>query len=52
VNPDDVGGHRMMRVGKHEAGALLDGVEWKQFPNVGLLASADTESEEVADVLD
>lgn len=32
VNPDDVGGHRMMRVGKKAAGALLDGVEWKQFP--------------------
>jgi protein gp37 len=32
VNPDDIGGHRMMRVGKHAAGALLDGVEYKQFP--------------------
>src|SRR6202012_4014672 len=25
-----------VRVGKHAAGALLDGVEWKQFPEVAV----------------
>lgn len=34
VNPDEVGGHRMMRVGKRDASSLLDGAAWKQFPKV------------------
>lgn len=32
VNPDDVGGHRMARVGKKTAGRLLDGVFHDGFP--------------------
>lgn len=30
----------MLRVGKHNSGALLDGVEYKEFPNVDALAHA------------
>lgn len=32
--PQDVGAHRMARVGKKAAGRLLDGRTWDEYPNV------------------
>ena len=32
VAPQDIGGHRHVRVGKKAAGRLLDGQEWNEFP--------------------
>jgi protein gp37 len=34
VAPQDIGGHRMARVGKSRAGRLLDGREWNEFPKI------------------